>query len=254
MNGAFYIGATGLRAEQRALDVTANNIANMNTLGFKRSEARFSELVTRVPETETADDAMRAGLSGVSAGSASRVFGQGELKPTGKVLDIAINGEGFIELLGPAGQSVAWRGGSLKVGEDGFLAGPDGMPLKGMISVPMGAQSLTIGADGKVLAQMDGDATLTEIGQIDLLLVKNPEALTPLSEGVYALSEAAAGQLTAPGEEGAGLLVQGSVELSNVQLTDEMVALLITQRAYAANAQVIQAGDQLMAIANNLKR
>ena len=253
MNGAFYIGATGLRAEQRALDITANNIANLNTLGFKRSQARFSELVTQTSEIE-ARGADRLELSGVSAGAVSRVFGQGELKVTGKALDIAIDGEGFIELLGPSGQGVVWRGGSLEVGDDGFLAGPDGMPLKAMISVPMGAQSLNIGADGKVLAQLDGDTSLTEIGQIDLVLIKNPAALSPLSEGVYALNEAAAGQLTAPGEEGAGLLVQGSVELSNVQLTDEMVALLVTQRAYAANAQVIQAGDQLMAIANNLKR
>lgn len=254
MNGAFYIGATGLRAEQRALDTTANNIANINTLGFKRSEARFSELMAA--GDATADAAVRSSdlLSGVTVGGSARIFSQGDLKQTGKPMDIAIQGDGFIELMGPAGAGVAWRGGSLKVNDDGFLAASNGMPLKAMISVPKGAQSLTIDRDGKVRALVDGDTTPTELGQIDVLMVNDPAGLSALSDGVYALASNDIGQASAPGEEGAGVLVQGSVETSNVELSDEMIALLITQRAYAANAQVVQAGDQLMAIANGLKR
>ena len=254
MNGAFYIAATGLRAEQRALDTTANNIANINTLGFKRSEARFSELMAAGDASSDRTAQAPDLLSGVSVGAEARVFSQGELRQTGKPMDIAIQGDGFIELLGPQGAGVAWRGGGLKVNDDGFLAASNGMPLKAMISVPKGAQSLTIERDGKVHALVDGETVPTELGQIDILTINDAAGLTPLSDGVYALGSTNAGQAAVPGEEGSGVLIQGSVEASNVELSDEMITLLITQRAYAANAQVVQAGDQLMAIANGLKR
>lgn len=248
MNGAFYIAATGLRAQQGALDVTANNIANLNTSGFKRANVRFSELVAY---GSAATDA--AAPSGVTSGGAERVFTQGDLRETGDAMDLAIRGEGFIELMAPSGRSVLWRGGTLKVGEDGFLAASNGMSLRGMIAAPTGAHDFLISADGKVTALLD-DQTRSEIGRIDLTMVRDPEALSAVGEGVYELADGGRATTVAPGEEGAGLLVQGSVEASNVQISDEMVTLLLTQRAYAANAQVVQAGDQLMAIANGLKR
>ncbi|MEH0198326.1 flagellar hook-basal body protein [Caulobacter sp. CCNWLY153] len=248
MNGAFYIAATGLRAQQGALDVTANNIANLNTSGFKRASVRFSEMVASGQATVEGVQP-----SGVASSGAERVFTQGDLRETGGSMDLAIRGDGFIELMAPSGRSVLWRGGALKVGEDGFLSAANGMSLRGMIAVPTGAQDLLISADGRVSAIFD-DQTRNEIGRIDLTMVRDSAALSAIGEGLYELTDGARATTLAAGEDGAGLLVQGSVEASNVQISDEMVTLLLTQRAYAANAQVVQAGDQLMAIANGLKR
>jgi flagellar basal-body rod protein FlgG len=255
MNGAFYIGATGLGSQQRALEVVANNIANMNTVGFKRSSVRFSELVSGWAADPTLAPAAvqgQSGLAGVSLSGSSRVLEQGELRPTGEAMDLAINGEGFVELLGPNGASLLWRGGTLAVDREGLLTGAGGLPLKAMITVPDGATELRIAGDGKVTATVAGQAVV--LGQIDLARPGDTARLALLGEGLY---EAAADddlRASAPGEDGAGLLAQGSLESANVQLTDEMVMLMLLQRSYAANAQVVQAGDQMMAIANGLKR
>jgi flagellar basal-body rod protein FlgG len=255
MNGAFYIGVTGLGSQQRALDVIANNIANMNTPSFKRSEVRFSELVRGggAGGAAAGGDAS-APMSGVTADANGRVFAQGDLRQTGKPLDLAISGDGFIELLGPGGQTMLWRGGTLSVNPDGYLSTADGTPLKAMISVPQGMTQIAIGRDGKVLGIADGDAGPAEIGQIDLVMARDPAGLAALDGGMFQAANEADLMIVAPGEEGSGALVQGSIENSNVQMSDEMVTMLLMQRAYAANAQVVQAGDQLMAIANQLKR
>lgn len=256
MNGAFYIGATGLRSEQSALDVIANNIANINTTAYKRTQVRFSELLGAGGADQTigaAAGGQAAALSGVQSDISAKVFSQGELRPTNRPMDVAINGDGFIELMGPAGQTLLWRGGELKVNGDGYLAASNGMALKAMISVPMGVSGVTVGADGQVKISSSGDDAGAIIGQIDLAMARDVSTLEPQGDGLYR-AEAADLILAAPGTEGAGLLVQGSTEASNVQLTDEMVSLMLIQRAYAANAQVIQAGDQLMAIANGLRR
>ena len=169
MNGAFYIGATGLGSQQRALEVVANNSANMNTVGFKRSSVRFSELVggwTADPTLGPATVSGQPGLAGVSLSGSARVLEQGELRPTGEAMDLAINGEGFVELLGPNGSVLLWRGGTLAVDRDGLLTGTGGLPLKAMITVPEGATDLRIAGDGKVTATVSGQAAV--IGQIYL--------------------------------------------------------------------------------------
>jgi flagellar basal-body rod protein FlgG len=257
MNGAFYIGATGLHAQERALDVIANNIANMNTPAFKRSQVRFSELVG--PGRGQLDAALlpadsSTALSGVALDSTARVFAQGELKQTGSPLDIAVSGDGFIELMGPAGQELLWRGGTLKVNEDGNLANAEGLTLKAMISVPRGATGIAIAQDGKVTAQLAGQTEAVQIGRIELAMPKDVTTLSALDGGLYQIADASDLISVTPGEEGGGVFVQGSLETSNVQLSDEMVTMLLMQRAYAANAQIVQAGDQLMSIANGLKR
>ncbi|GLK50169.1 flagellar basal-body rod protein FlgG [Brevundimonas intermedia] len=243
MNGAFSIGATGLRAQERALGITANNIANMNTPAFKRSSVRFSELMG--PGGGAA--------GGVSALEAATVFAQGDLRVTGQPLDVAVDGEGFIEVLGADGRSLLWRGGTLSVGADGLLATADGLPLHAMIRIPEGADRLTIASDGAVAAVLAGDTTPTELGRIDLQKVDDPSELTPLGGGLYRTTGEARAAF-ATGEEGLGVLVQGAIEGANVALSNEMVALMLMQRAYAASAQALQAGDQLMAIANGLRR
>ena len=257
MNGAFYIGATGLEAGQRALDIVANNIANVNTPAFKRSQVRFSELlgapsVGGDPSFVRADTSF--GMEGVLAQASSRIFTQGDLRQTGNAQDIAIQGDGFIELLGPGGQSLLWRGGTLKVNVDGYLAAANGMPLKAMIAAPTGASSIAITPDGKVEALVGADPSPVVIGQVDIVKSKDVTGLTAAGEGLYKPASNLDLVSLSPGEEGAGVFVQGSIETSNVQLADEMVTLLLMQRAFSANAQVVQAGDQLMSIANSLKR
>jgi flagellar basal-body rod protein FlgG len=153
MNGAFYIGATGLRTQERALEAVANNIANINTNGYKRAEARFSEMVTPTggdpSNPALAPDDQISGLSGVMVDS-TRDFSQGAMQVTNGALDVAINGDGFLELMGPSGQVLLSRGGSLQVNTDGYLADANGLPLKGMITIPQGLTNITIGAAGKV--------------------------------------------------------------------------------------------------------
>jgi flagellar basal-body rod protein FlgG len=255
MNGVFQIGATGLHAQDRALGIVANNITNMNTPGFKRSEVRFAELVGSAPVTNGVSPAA-GGLPemfGVAAQSADHLFTHGELRPTGNAMDLAVSGEGFIELAGPDGRTMLWRGGTMRISEDGFLAGAGGYPLKAMISVPEGATSLTIDAAGEVRAIAPGETEARSIGHIDLVLVRNMTGLTDVEGGLYRPA-AEEDMVTADEDNRAGNFVQGSLELSNVELTDEMVNMMMMQRAYAASAQVVQVGDQLAQIANELKR
>ena len=257
MNGAFYIGATGLSAQQSALEVVANNIANVNTTAFKRSETQFSALVSPQAAPGGAPSTsqnLSGSLSGVMVGATPIVLTEGSLQQTGQPLDLAIEGAGFVELMGPGGQLMLWRGGSMEVNSDGYLAAPNGLPLKAMISVPAGTSSIAIQSSGKVEAYVGSETTPTDIGQIDLATVKDPAALTAQNGGLYQVENDSDLVTSAPGENGAGVLAIGSLEASNVQLSDEMTTMLLLERAYGANAQVVQAGDQLMSIANSLKR
>lgn len=257
MNGAFYIGAIGLDAQQQALNVVANNIANINTTAFKRQMVQFSELVSGAHNSDS--DASTPSLAsvsgaGVAVNTAPRDWTQGTLTQTGHSLDLSIQGDGFIEVMGPAGSNLLWRGGTLEVDTDGYLATSDGNTLRAMISVPQGAQNLTISPTGVVTAQMNTTGQMRQIGQLDIALAKDPASLADEGGGYFRVTDDSDILSVKPGEEGGGTLVQGSLETSNVQLSNEMVNLLLVQRAYGANAEVVQAGDQLMSIANNLRR
>ncbi|NJM51338.1 MAG: flagellar hook-basal body protein [Sphingomonadales bacterium] len=257
MNGAFYIGATGLNAQQRGLDVIANNVANINTLAFKRTEMRFSELLSPPVDANQSADNVRpsANISnGVKSTEAMRIYEQGDLRQTRNPLDLAIQGDGFVEVLGPNGTSLLWRGGSLSIGEDGYLQTESGLTLRNLIQVPEDATELRIDREGKIFALTASDSSTVEIGAIDIVMPANRMALQVSGSGYYTVEDSASVRSFVPGEEGKGVFVQGAVETSNVELTEEMVALLLMQRAYAANAQVVQAGDQLMLIANGLRR
>lgn len=256
MNGAFEIGGAGLETQQKALDIIANNIANLNTAGFKRSDVRFSEMVAQVSDLDNPPADLsnsEPSLAGVNAHAALMLDQQGELEHTGSPLDLAISGDGFIELLGPQGQSLLWRGGPLSVGDDGQLTA-NGVPLTAQINVPTGATNLTIGSDGKVSALVGDSDTPTQLGQISLVRVSDASAVERLDNGLYRLTDDNRPSEVTPGQDGAGLIVQGSVERSNVQIADEMVRLMMVQRAFSANAQVLQAADQLMGLVDNLRR
>ncbi len=258
MNDAFYIGATGLQTQQKALDLIANNVTNMNTTAFKRAQVRFTEMVSQ-PLDQT--DVQSAGSApqpigyGVSMQASAPIMTQGSLRETKVPTDLAISGAGLIELMGPGGETILWRGGSLRVNEDGTLAASNGMPLKAAISVPQDAGTLVIDRSGKVLMSSVSGKNPEEIGQIDLVSVKDPSLLRAAGDGLYRIDETSDAQTAVlTGDESAGELMQGYQESSNVDLSQEMVTMLLMQRAYAANARVVQAGDELMGIANGLKR
>lgn len=256
MSDAFYVGAVGLQAQQRALDGIANNIANVNTPSFKRSQLRFSDVVASRPVDVVTPDLslLPADTAGVMLDSQFMINEPGELQRTGQQLDLAIDGAGFIELMGPGGQTLLWRGGALKVNEDGQLATSHGIALRAAINVPHDATAMEIGQDGVVRVTVPDSADPVELGQIQLVRINDPSAVERLDGGLYRVSDSSALTETAAGEDGSGLFVQGAIEGSNVALTDEMVRLMLVQRAYAANAQIVQAADQLMGIANGLRR
>ncbi|GAU06880.1 flagellar hook-basal body protein [Burkholderia stabilis] len=257
MNNVFYIGATGLNAQQTAIDVTANNIANMTTPAFKRGTVAFSELLTTVPAPLVRDYANETSsvAAGVSADPSLHVHTQGELRPTNNALDLAIRGNGFIELASDSGQTLLWRGGTLRVGSDGYLATADGQRLRAMISVPRDASAITISQTGQVQATVPGQTDPLDIGELEVMVPSDVRALESVGGGVYrARDDASSLTRVRPGEENAGVLVQGFSEASNVSMSDELVGLMLYQRTYAANARLIQVGDELMSIANGLKR
>ncbi|HEY0148095.1 MAG TPA: flagellar hook-basal body protein [Allosphingosinicella sp.] len=257
MNGAFHVGAIGLEAQQRALDTIANNISNVNTPAFKRSDVRFSEILANQSDPDRIS--VNLGRSGITtAGVMSEqvvMTGEaGQIESTGRPMDLAIDGQGFIEVMGPGGQTLLWRGGTLKVGEDGLLSTAKGLGLKAGITVPGDVTAIELAADGVVRAKVGDSAEMVEIGQIALVKVDDPSVLQRLDGGFYRVDEGVTLLDAQPGEDGAGTLVQGGMERSNVELTSEMVQLMMVQRAYAANAQIVQAADQLMGIANGLRR
>lgn len=257
MNGAFHIGAIGLDAQQRALDILANNITNVNTPGFRRSSLRFSEVLATSAAGAPLGADLGASLittAGVRADSHFMINESGQVQRTGRPLDLAIEGDGFIELMGPGGQSLLWRGGTLAIGEDGELQGPSGLSLKAAITVPADAREIAIASDGVVRATPADGGEPIEIGQIMIVRVADEAAVERLDGGLYAVEDPSRLTEARPGEDGAGLFAQGAIEGSNVELSAEMVQLLMVQRAYAANAQIVQAADQMMAIANGLRR
>lgn len=257
MNGAFEVGAVSLKAQQRALETIANNVANINTPAFKRAEVQFAEIVISSPEAITEADRLARASSTLSGGvrmeTRSMISELGELRETGSAMDIAIDGMGFIELMGPDGESLLWRGGRLDVDRDGYLAAAGGATLRALIAVPDDVTEITIDRDG-VVHGAGNDGEKLELGQIMLVRPETDADLERLGAGLFKLTDGARALDAVPGEDGSGAIRQGIIEGSNVEMTAAMVEMLVLQRAYAASAQVIQAADQISSITNNLKR
>lgn len=256
MNGAFDIGGTGLVSLQEALNIIANNVTNINTQGFKRSDVQFSEVMAgmSLPQISTGSNLAEPSLASVSVNSILMLDEQGEIEQTGRPLDLAIDGQGFIELMGPNGQSMLWRGGSLRVADDGVLVADNGLPLRDFISIPNDMTEIQIDADGTIRGREGNGSNVIEIGKLNLVNTSSPQLLERIDGGMYRADPSMRLFSGAAGEDGLGRFVQGSLERSNVDLSTEMVDMLVVQRAYAANAQIVQAADQLMSIANNLRR
>jgi flagellar basal-body rod protein FlgG len=260
MFDALYVGATGMRGQQLQIDTIAHNLANLNTPGFRREVVTFDEVSAALSASaatgvlQNPSASLMARGAGVSAGvTLSSVAG--ELKQTGEPFDVAIDGPGFIEVTRADGTPAYTRSGKLKINTDGFLATTDGSPLSANLAIPADTRQIMIGPDGKVTALVGESTEPVEVGQIEIATFQNPAALQAAGANLYT-APAAAGepQIAAPGESGLGTLKQGFVESSNVQLADELVTLMLAQRAFEMNSRVVQAADQMASITNSLYR
>jgi len=259
MFDALYIGATGMQAQQAGVETIANNLANVNTIAFKRGRVGFSDLMTReasrVADGANAPMASQRLGAGVAVTGMGKVFDAGELKKTESPLDLAIRGDGFLEVTLADGTHAYTRGGSLKVSKEGFLVTQAGHALRPSITVPDNAESIAIAADGRVLVRVTNQSTPVEAGQLDLVRFASPGQLQAMGDNLYRASDASGEPLAArPGEEGAGLFAQGFLEGSNVKMVDEMVNLMLAQRAYEASVKVVQAADEMLGMVNNLRK
>lgn len=265
MFDALSIGATGMQAQQLNVETIANNLANVNTVGFKKGRVGFADLMVRdglSPVAPSAEE-LRAGAlagstrlgAGVAVASLVKVFDVGELKQTDSPLDVAIRGDGFLEVTLPDGTSAFTRAGTLKVNKDGLLANAAGYPLKPAIQVPENAEAIVIGRDGRVQVRLPNQTNPVELGQLELVRFNGSGLLTALGENLYSASAASGDPVAVrPGEDGAGTLAQGYLESSNVKMVDEMVNLMLAQRAYEASVKVVQAADEMLGLVNNLRK
>ena len=259
MIDALYISATGMQAQQQNVDVIANNLANVNTSGFKKNRMTFQDAYYRAmtPTSNLEGVSQNPIMLGMGAmvSSNSKSFTQGEVKATESPLDFAIRGSGFFEVLMPDGTSAYSRYGALKVTENGMLGTTGGFELKQQIEIPTDILELVVDPAGKVSGRVVSENKLIELGQLELTTFPSLDGLNPIGENLYLATETAGQKITGlPGEEGLGTIAQGYLESSNVKLAEEMIGLVLAQRAYELNAKVIQASDDMLAISNNLRR
>jgi flagellar basal-body rod protein FlgG len=262
MSDALYIGATGMQAQQAHVEAIANNMANVNTPGFKKTRVSFSDLVVsgvagaaRGAQGEHGAFVNASTGAGVQAAAFSRIFAGGELKKTDAAMDVALVGEGFMELAMPDGSRAYARGGALKVNAEGLLATQAGIPLKPNLSVPDNAEALLVSGTGRVQARLPGQAGLVDLGQLELVRFSNPQGLLAQGGNVYRATDASGEPIAGrAGEDGLGTLAQGFLEGSNVKLVEEMVDLMVAQRAYEASVKVVQAADEMLGMINGLRR
>ncbi|HXS28080.1 MAG TPA: flagellar basal-body rod protein FlgG [Steroidobacteraceae bacterium] len=254
MEPALWAAKTGLDAQQTQMTVTANNLANVNTDGFKKSRAIFDDLLYQnVTQVGAATSQNTQSPSGLQLGTGVRVvatepsFTQGSLDNTGNALDLAIQGRGFFQVLRPDGTLGYTRDGSFQVNAQGQLVNATGYAVQPAITIPNGAQSVTIGSDGTVSAQIAGQSQPSQIGTIQLVDFINPAGLQSVG-GNLLVESASSGpaQTGNPGLNGLGTIVQGSLESSNVNVVEELVNMIETQRAYEMNSKAVETTDQML--------
>lgn len=265
MLDALQIAATGMQTQKQHVDTIANNLANVNTSGFKRASLSFSELMapmaSSLPASATVprgDDSAALQPSrgnGVSVGQVTYSFEAGEAKKTDAPMDVMVSGDGFLELQLPDGGFAYTRGGTLQVDANGYLSSRTGYVLKPGIRVPGDVQTLTIATDGRVLASTARRPEPSEIGRLELVRFTSTANLEPLGDDMFKANERAGEPISGrAGEDGMGTLRQGFLESSNVKLVDEMVSLMVAQRAYEASVKVVQTADELFGMVNNLRK
>lgn len=262
---ALYSAATGMSAMETKLDVIANNLANIDTTGFKRARVNFEDLFYRHEKMPGAEDsAGQLTATGISIGLGTRVasiqseFRQGAFEQTGRDLDVAIEGPGFFKVTDPTGEVLYTRAGTFSINADGQLvvgSASTGRVLEPPITIPEDAIAVSITPEGNVLVRQPGNSNLTQVGQIELVTFINPEGLLKLGENLFSETDASGSPTSGtPGQQGLGLLRQNMLEASNVEPVRELIDLITTQRAFELNSQAVQAGDQVMQLVANLRR
>jgi flagellar basal-body rod protein FlgG len=259
MNQSLWIAKTGLDAQQTKMSVISNNLANASTSGYKRSRAVFEDLLyqnQRQPGAQSSQDTLYpTGLmigTGVRTVATEKLFSQGSMAQTENPLDVGIDGKGFLQILMPDGSLGYTRDGSLHVDNQGQLVNSNGYTLQPAITIPQDAQSITIGNDGTISVRTPGSTGTTQVGTLQLVDFINPAGLQPTGGNLY-LESAASGSPQAgnPGQNGLGSLMQGYVEGSNVNVVEELVSMIETQRAYEMNSKAISTSDQMLQFVNN---
>ncbi len=259
---SLWTAASGMQAQALNIDVISNNLANVNTSGFKRSRADFQDLLyqnlriagaasssgTEIPTSN------QIGL-GTKVAAVAKNFSQGDYKQTGNELDLAIDGRGFFQITTPEGEIAYSRAGSFKLDGDGNVVTSDGYLLEPQITIPSNAIQLTVGPDGTVTVMNAGELTPSEVGKIETARFANPAGLNATGKNLFMESETSGSPTTGtPGEDGLGTITQGYLEMSNVNIVEEMVYMIMAQRAYEINGKAIQTSDEMLQMANNVKR
>ena len=257
-NQALQVARSGLDAQNRRMQVIANNLANVNTTGFKRDRASFESLayqqIVAAGTSSSAENKYATGLNlgtGVQMTGTERIDTQGTSVATGNALDMEIDGAGFFQVQMPDGRIAYTRAGNFSLSPEGTIVTGDGMPLQPQIQVPQGATSVSIGADGTVSAVVAGQSAPTELGKIETTRFVNSAGLQPIGNNLLVETAASgAPQTGAPGLDGRGSIRSGTLEASNVNVVEELVDMIETQRAYEVNSKMIQAADEMMRNAN----
>lgn len=261
MNPALWIAKTGLDAQQTRMAVISNNLANVNTNGFKRSNAIFEDLIyqniRQVGAQSSQDTQLPSGLhlgTGVRTVATEKQHTQGNIVQSGNALDVAVQGRGFFQILMPDGTVGYTRDGGFQVDAQGQIVTSSGYALQPSVSVPADSQSITIGSDGTVSASVSGTATPVQVGSIQLADFINPAGLQPIGKNLFVESAASGSpQVGTPGSTGLGNIEQGFLESSNVNVVEELVNMIETQRAYEMNSKAIQTADGMLRfVTNNL--
>jgi len=259
---ALFTAATGLQAQQMNTDVIANNIANANTPGFKRDRLNFQDLLyqtyRRAGQSTLTGSMVPNSLSvghGVRPIATQKIFLLGAAQSTGNPLDLMISGDGFFQVTLADGSAAYTRDGTFKIDSEGSITTADGLYIEPPITIPADAISIEVASDGTVSVLLGSDTTLTQVGQIQLVRFQNPAGLSTIGQNLYQETDASGDSIQGtPGEEGYGQIAQGYLEASNVSIVEELVQLIVAQRAFETNSRAVDVADQLLNISNNLAR
>ena len=259
---ALSTAATGMAAQQLNVEVISNNIANMNTVGFKRQQAEFEDLLYQDVERAGTQSSANGNIvptgiqigAGVKAGSVYRITEQGSMTQTGNQLDVAINGRGYLQVLMPDGTTAYTRAGNLSLNQDGQLVNSDGYLVQPQITIPSTATAVTISTNGQVQVTVPGQTAPTTVGQLQLATFTNEAGLEAMGDNLYEVSYASGQPVTGnPADPGFGTIMQGYTEASNVDAVSEITNLITAQRAYEMNSKVVTTADQMLSTTSQMK-
>lgn len=262
MMRGLWSAASGMTAQQMNIDLIANNLANVNTTGFKRSRADFQDLVYQTMyaaggttgEGAKVPTGIQVGL-GVRPAAVQKIFTTGDFKQTNNPNDVAIEGDGFFSVLMPDGSTAYTRDGSFKIDDQGRFVTSDGYAIQPEIALPANFKSITIGPDGTVTVDVAGQTAPVQAGKLQLSRFANPAGLSNLGHNLYVPSASSGSAVSGtPGSDGLGRIAQNTLEMSNVSVVEEMVSMIVAQRAYETNSKAIQAADEMLQMANQLRR